>query len=79
MDMNLIVGIGRELITTGILLVLPTILVSMGVGLIISIFQAVTSIQEQTLTFRRASWLWARCCCSPCLGRCRCWRTSRCG
>jgi len=30
---------------------LPTLLVSLIVGLIISIFQTVTSIQEQTLTF----------------------------
>lgn len=30
---------------------LPVLLVSMAVGLIVSIFQTVTSIQEQTLTF----------------------------
>lgn len=30
---------------------LPVLLVSLGVGLAISIFQTVTSIQEQTLTF----------------------------
>ena len=30
---------------------LPVLLVSLGVGLLISIFQTVTSIQEQTLTF----------------------------
>lgn len=30
---------------------LPVLLVSLVVGLVISIFQAVTSIQEQTLTF----------------------------
>ena len=29
----------------------PMLLISMGVGLVISIFQTVTSIQEQTLTF----------------------------
>ncbi len=29
----------------------PLLLIGMGVGLIISIFQATTSIQEQTLTF----------------------------
>ena len=29
----------------------PVLLISMAVGLIVSIFQAVTSIQEQTLTF----------------------------
>lgn len=30
---------------------LPVLLISLGVGLLISIFQTVTSIQEQTLTF----------------------------
>ena len=30
---------------------LPILLVSLAIGLIISIFQTVTSIQEQTLTF----------------------------
>jgi flagellar biosynthetic protein FliQ len=43
--------IGRELMFTAILLALPTLVISLAVGLIISIFQALTSIQEQTLTF----------------------------
>ncbi len=30
---------------------MPILLVSMAIGLIVSIFQTVTSIQEQTLTF----------------------------
>ena len=30
---------------------LPLLLVSMAIGLVVSIFQTVTSIQEQTLTF----------------------------
>ncbi|MCH5343632.1 MAG: flagellar biosynthesis protein FliQ [Acetatifactor sp.] len=30
---------------------LPILLVSMAIGLLVSIFQTVTSIQEQTLTF----------------------------
>lgn len=30
---------------------LPVLLVSMAIGLIVSIFQTITSIQEQTLTF----------------------------
>ncbi len=30
---------------------LPVLLVSMAIGLLVSIFQTVTSIQEQTLTF----------------------------
>ncbi len=43
--------IGRELLYTAILLAFPTVAVSLAVGLCISIFQTVTSIQEQTLTF----------------------------
>ncbi|MBN1410617.1 MAG: flagellar biosynthesis protein FliQ [Spirochaetales bacterium] len=34
-----------------LLLAAPVLLIGMAVGLIISIFQATTSIQEQTLTF----------------------------
>lgn len=46
-----VITIGRELIYTAILLAAPTVIVSLVVGLCISIFQTVTSIQEQTLTF----------------------------
>ena len=46
-----VVLIGRELLYTGMLLVAPTVAVSLVVGLCISVFQTVTSIQEQTLTF----------------------------
>ena len=34
-----------------LLLAAPILLVGMGVGLVVSIFQATTSLQEQTLTF----------------------------
>lgn len=44
-----------QVVNEGFLLVMlasgPPILISMAVGLMISIFQAVTQIQEQTLTF----------------------------
>lgn len=46
-----VVQIGRDLLTTAILLAAPAVLVSMLVGVLISIFQTITSIQEQTLTF----------------------------
>ncbi len=46
-----VVQIGRDLLFTAVILALPTIAVSLIVGLTISIFQTVTSIQEQTLTF----------------------------
>jgi flagellar biosynthetic protein FliQ len=43
--------IGRDLLYTALLLALPTLGVSLVVGLLISVFQVVTSIQEQTLTY----------------------------
>lgn len=45
------VDILRMLITTSILIVAPILAVSMLVGLIVSLIQTVTSIQEQTMTF----------------------------
>ncbi len=48
-------GFAINLIRTAILQILmmaaPILLIGMTVGLIVSIFQATTSIQEQTLTF----------------------------
>ena len=46
-----VVDIARDAIYTMIISSAPLLLVSLIVGLIISIFQTVTSIQEQTLTF----------------------------
>ena len=46
-----VVQLGRELFYTALLLALPTLAVSLIVGLAVSVFQAVTSIQEQTLSF----------------------------
>ncbi len=47
-DINLIV---RSALFMVIKMSLPVLLTSMVIGLVISIFQTVTSIQEQTLTF----------------------------
>jgi len=46
-----VVKIGREALYIIIKTSAPILLISLIVGLIISIFQTVTSIQEQTLTF----------------------------
>lgn len=46
-----IITIAKEAIYTIIVSSAPLLLISLIVGLIISIFQTVTSIQEQTLTF----------------------------
>ena len=51
MTEDYIVHIFREAFYTLMLISAPTLLVSLIVGLIISIFQAATSIQEATLTF----------------------------
>ncbi len=50
-DFGLILRILYETLLQTALLSLPFLLASMVVGLIISILQATTSIQEQTLTF----------------------------
>ena len=46
-----VLDIAREAIYTIIITSAPLLLVSLIIGLIVSIFQTVTSIQEQTLTF----------------------------
>ncbi len=46
-----IVNLMRDGIFQIFVLILPVLLAALIVGLIIAIFQAVTSIQEQTLTF----------------------------
>jgi len=46
-----VLQIAQEAIYTIIICAAPMLLISLIVGLIISIFQTVTSIQEQTLTF----------------------------
>jgi flagellar biosynthesis protein FliQ len=51
MSTGMVVQIGRELLFTALLLSLPTVVISLVVGLLISILQTITSIQEQTLSF----------------------------
>lgn len=51
MSVPQILEIGKDLLTTAILLALPALAVSLVVGLLISILQTITSIQEQTLSF----------------------------
>ena len=46
-----ILDIARDSIYTIVITSAPLLIVSLVIGLIISIFQTVTSIQEQTLTF----------------------------
>ena len=51
MTVNDVTAIAEQAIYTIIKCSAPMLLVSLCVGLIVSIFQTVTSIQEQTLTF----------------------------
>lgn len=51
MDSDQMVAMLQEFLYLGLLLVAPAVATSMVVGLIIAIFQTITSIQEQTLTF----------------------------
>ncbi|MCX7984348.1 MAG: flagellar biosynthesis protein FliQ [Bacteroidetes bacterium] len=51
MNEAFIVHLLREAFYTMLLISAPTLIVSMVVGLVVSIFQAATSIQEFTLSF----------------------------
>ena len=51
MNIEQAVEILRQLVTTSLLVISPILLVSMVVGLVVSLVQSVTSIQEQTLSF----------------------------
>ena len=46
-----IIDLTRETVLTIVETSMPLLLISLVIGLIISIFQTITSIQEQTLTF----------------------------
>lgn len=51
MSETMVIGVLKDAIQTGLMVAGPILAVSLIVGLIISIFQATTQIQEQTLTF----------------------------
>ncbi len=51
MTVDEVVAIANQALYTIIEVSAPVLIVSMVVGLVVSIFQTVTSIQEQTLTF----------------------------
>lgn len=51
MDAGTVINIARQTIWVIVETAGPVLLVSMVVGLVISLFQTLTSIQEQTLTF----------------------------
>ena len=49
MDELTMVELGRATLITALMLVTPALLVGMFVGLCVSLFQTITSLQEQTL------------------------------
>jgi len=51
MTMELAVDLMRSLLQTGLLLAIPILGTATVVGLLVSFFQSITSLQEQTLTF----------------------------
>ncbi len=51
MNADVVIDIASDMIWTIIMSAAPLLLISLVVGLFISVFQTVTSIQEQTLTF----------------------------
>ncbi|AEX85154.1 flagellar biosynthesis protein FliQ [Marinitoga sp. 1135] len=51
MTIEVFIDIFRDGISVFLTVITPILLVSLAVGLIISIFQTITSINEQTLTF----------------------------
>lgn len=46
-----VLDIARAFLSTALLIALPALAVSLIVGLVVSVFQTITSIQEQTLSF----------------------------
>jgi flagellar biosynthetic protein FliQ len=51
MNQDVVVSIVTHAMEVGLKVALPILLVGLVVGLVISVFQAVTQIQEQTLSF----------------------------
>jgi flagellar biosynthetic protein FliQ len=51
MGTELVIRITQDLFLVALLVSMPALLVSLVVGLAVSIFQAVTSIQDQTLSY----------------------------
>lgn len=51
MSQAMVLDILRDMLTTLMLTAGPILIIALGVGLIVSIIQATTQVQEQTLTF----------------------------
>lgn len=51
MSQQLIIDLSRDAIMTALMVAGPMLLIALGVGLLVSVIQSVTQIQEQTLAF----------------------------
>lgn len=51
MDQSTVIYIGRQCLTTVIMIITPIVGLGLLAGLLVAIFQATTQIQEQTLAF----------------------------
>ncbi len=51
MDISTVIAIGKHAMEVSLLLSMPILIISLIAGLMVSVFQAVTQIQEMTLTF----------------------------
>lgn len=51
MTPEFVINIGRQAIETTLMVAAPMLIAALVIGLIISIFQAATQINEQTMTF----------------------------
>jgi flagellar biosynthesis protein FliQ len=50
-NQDVVINVGMQAMQLAFKVAMPLLLVGLAVGLLVSIFQAVTQIQEQTLTF----------------------------
>ena len=51
MGIDFVSALGRDAVTTCLMLAAPLLGTGLAIGLIIGVFQAITSVQEQTLSF----------------------------
>ena len=51
MSPDFVIGFGRQAIELCLMMALPMLSVGLGVGVLVSVIQAATQIQEMTLTF----------------------------
>ena len=51
MNEDVVINVGMQAMQLAFKIAMPLLLVGLVIGLVISVFQAVTQIQEQTLTF----------------------------